>query len=256
MRGRNVVARVGPGKAAADVERGNLDMRRIGGAPREFDRLSIGEWAQALRADMERNSGIGARARDALQEPAGIGGRGAEFAGQFQHRSPQGRGDADENPQPFAALCLAEQFVELLIAVDDEILEAVVAPRRSRFTRNSYWGHEMAVDVRVTAANQLYFGKRGSIEMADSGLVDLVKHVWRGIGLDRVHRRAGKEIDEAPRGIAKPLWMQSVIRQRRPRRFDQCGERRIMRERLARSRRADGRLDVHGCKPHGVGGLS
>ena len=96
---------------------------------------------------MEGERRRGAALGHALQKTRGFLGRRAELAGQLEHRAAQGRRDAHEDAQLLGVARFGQQLVELEIAIDDVVGDAVLLEGGLGRAGQAHRRHEMAMGV-------------------------------------------------------------------------------------------------------------
>ena len=175
--------------------------------------------------------GNGAGLGHTLEQLGGFVGRRAEFAGEFQDRAAQGRGDAHEDAQIFRAAGFGQKLVEFEIAIHHIIGDAIFLERDLGRAGKAHRRHEMANGVGKAGFDQLDLAQRRGIEMADAGGPDLFQRLRTGVGLDGVERVAGKG-GETFRHSAEALGMKQIEGHAGFFRGDSVGDGSVARQRL------------------------
>ena len=142
-------------------------------------------------------------------------GRGAELAGQVEHRRTLRQRETHDQAE-FAGHAgrgdLVQDLRQLLGAVEHEVAHAMPRPRLADRAACLDRVHEMDRGVGEHLPHQRDLGDRGAVEMRDAAGMERAQHRRLRVALHRVQHVAGKRLHERVRGRANGGRAQAVHR--------------------------------------------
>ena len=201
---------------------------------------------------MEGQAGRRPRRLDPFQELGGVWRGAAIFAAHLQQGAAQRRHQPHEDAKLGGLAGFGQQLVQLGIAVDDEIGDAMLAERGGGLALQPHRRHEMADRVGQHRLDGFDLAQRRGVEMADARIPQQRQRIGMGIGFGGIEDIAGKAVEKDFRRGGEFVGMDQVERFVRLQRLDRLGGGGETRQ--GRERRERGGGDGHG-RLVGQGGL-